>query len=182
MITFFLKSKETNEETIHPSIEAEAKMAMFIMQDNTFFNLSDNMSQYTRQDFKGSKAAEKFACSQTKMSAIGNCIGNNFFQQLNTDMQKLPFNTMLNPKCETGLNKMFPITVRIFDMNFCRVMKKFYDINYMKGQDTSTAQAQFQGVDDILAKMVFNGTIVPHWDLITLTQTLATEIQLKQRL
>ena len=52
----------------------------------------------------------------------------------------------------------------------------------MKGQDTSTAQAQFQGVDDILAKMVFIGTIVPRWDLITLTQTLATEIQLKQRL
>ena len=77
---------------------------------------------------------------------------------------------------------MFPMTVRIFDVNSDRVMTKFYDINYMKGRDTSTAQAHFQSVDDSLAKMVFNGTIVLRWDLITLTQTLATEIQLKQRL
>ena len=77
--------------------------------------------------------------------------------------------------------EMFSITVRIFDMNFGRVMTKFYDINSMKGQDASTAPVQFQSVDDILAKMVFNGTIVLRWDLITPTQTLATEIQLKQR-
>ena len=28
---FFQKSKETNEETTHPSIEVEVKMAMFII-------------------------------------------------------------------------------------------------------------------------------------------------------
>ena len=77
--------------------------------------------------------------------------------------------------------EMFSITVRIFDMNFGRVVTKFYDINSMKGRDASIAPVQFQSVDDILAKMVFNGTIVLRWDLITPTQTLATEIQLKQR-
>ena len=88
---FFQKSKETNEETIHPSIEAEVKITMFIIQHSTFFNLSNHMSQYIRQEFKGSKAAKKFACGRTKTSAIVSYIGNNFFQQLNTDMQKLPF-------------------------------------------------------------------------------------------
>ena len=62
----FRKSKETNEETIHQSIEAEVEMAMFIIQHNTFFSLSDHMSQYIKQEFKVSKAAEKFACGQTK--------------------------------------------------------------------------------------------------------------------
>ena len=39
----------------------------------------------------------------------------------------------------------------------------------------------FFSVDDVLAKkIVFNGTIVLRWDLITVTQTLETEIQLKQ--
>ena len=143
------------------------------------------MSQYIRQEFKGSKAAKKFACGRTKTSAIVSCIGNNFFQQLNTDMQKLSFSMMLDASNDTGLHNMFPITVHIFEANFGRVMAKFYDINYMKGRDASTAQALIQSVDNILAKMLFNGTIVLRWDLITLTQTtqtLATEIQLEQRL
>ena len=73
---FFQKSKETNKETIHPSIEAEVKMAMFIIQHNAFFNLSDHMSQFIRQEFKGSKAAKKFACGGTKTWEIVSCIGN----------------------------------------------------------------------------------------------------------
>ena len=46
-------------------------------------------------------------------------------------------------------------------MNFGRVMTNFYDITYLKGQDTSTAQAPFESVDDILAK---NGV---HWNNCT---------------
>ena len=60
---------------------------------------------------------------------------------------------------------LFLITARILHVNFGGV----YDINYMKGRDASTPQANFQSVDDILAKMVFNGIIVLRWDLITLT-------------
>ena len=44
----------------------------------------------------------------------------------------------------------------------------------------STAQALFQGVDDVLAKAVFNGTTVLRWDLITIKQTSAKETQSKQ--
>ena len=40
-------------------------------------------------------------------------------------------------------------------------MTNFYDITYLKGQDTSTAQAPFESVDDILAK---NGV---HWNNCT---------------
>ena len=66
--------------------------------------------------------------------------------------EKFPFSIMLDASNDTGLYKMFPITVHIFDMNFGRVMTKFYDINYMKGRDASPAQALFQSADDILAK------------------------------
>ena len=55
-------------------------MAMFIIQHNTFFNLSDQMSQFIRQEFKGSKGTEKFACGRTNKLAIVSCIGNNVFQ------------------------------------------------------------------------------------------------------
>ena len=89
-------------------------------------------------------------------------------------MQKLPFSTMLDASNDAGLYKMYPIIVRIFDVNFGRVMTKFYDLNYMKWRVASTAQAHFQSVDNIVTKMMFNGTIVLCWDLITLPQTLAT--------
>ena len=44
----------------------------------------------------------------------------------------------------------------------------------------STAQALFQGVDDVLAKAVFSGTTVLRWDLITIKQASAKETQSKQ--
>ena len=119
---------------------------MLIIHHSTIFNLSDHMSQYIRQEFKGSKAAKKFACGRTKTSVIFSCIGNNFFQELNTNMQKLPFSMMLDASNDTGLFKMFSITVCIFDANFGRVIAKFYDINYMKGRDASTAQVLIQSV------------------------------------
>ena len=46
-------------------------------------------------------------------------------------MEKFPFSMMLDASNDTGLYKMFPITVRIFDVNFGRVMTKFYVINYI---------------------------------------------------
>ena len=59
-------------------------------------------------------------------------------------------------------------------------MTKLCDNNYVKGRVQSTAQALFQGVDDVLAKAVFNGTTVLRWDLITVKQTSAKETELKQ--
>ena len=72
---FFKKdASRKTENALHPSIEAETKMAMFIVQHNTFFNLSDHMTQFIKREFTGSKAAENFACGRTKTSAIVNAL------------------------------------------------------------------------------------------------------------
>ena len=47
---------------------------------------------------------------------------------------------------------MFPITVRVFDINFNRVMMKFLDMNVMQGKDVSTAAAMFKTMDDLFSK------------------------------
>lgn len=75
----------------------------------------------------------------------------------------------------------FFITVHIFDVNFDGVMKVF-NINYMKGQNASTAPVLFQSVNDVLARVMFSETTVLCRDSISLTQTLAIEIQLKPEL
>ena len=59
---------------------------------------------------------------------------------------------MLDGSNDTGLTKMFPVTVRVFDINFNHVMTKFLDMNVMEGKHVSTAAAMFKSVDDIFSK------------------------------
>ena len=46
---------------------------------------------------------------------------------------------MLDASNDNGLAKMYPSTVRIFYMNYSRVMKKFLDVNLIEGASASTA-------------------------------------------
>ena len=46
---------------------------------------------------------------------------------------------MLDGCNDTSLSKMFPITVWVFDVNFNRVMTKFFDMNLIDSTDASTA-------------------------------------------
>ena len=157
MDELFRKRTATTDE-VDPSIKAETKMAMLIVQHNTFFNLSDHLAPFIRKEFKGSSVAESFQCGRTKTAAIVNCIGNYFFEKLKTDMKDLPFSLMLDASNDNGVEKMFPITVWIFDIEFNCVMTKFFDINLIEGRDSSTAACMFQSVDDML---VSNDI---HWD------------------
>ena len=65
-------------------------------------------------------------------------------------MQEMPYSLMLDGSNDTGLSKMFLITVRVFDANFNRVMTKFFDMSLIDGTDASTAEAMFQSIDNQL--------------------------------
>lgn len=75
---FLRKPAEEDATNVHPSIQAEVKMAMMIIHHDTFFNLSDHLTRLFNSEFQGSAAAENFACGCTKTSAIINCLGNEF--------------------------------------------------------------------------------------------------------
>ena len=96
---------------IDPSIQAETKWVMLLIQHNSFFNTSDNLSPLIRSEFSGSQAAENFACGRTKTAAIFNSLGDHFFKKLKSYMQEMPYSLMLDGSNDTGLSKMFPITV-----------------------------------------------------------------------
>ena len=57
---------------------------------------------------------------------------------------------MLDSSNDNGIHKMFPITVRIIDETFGRIMTKFLDMNLLEGRDASTADVMFESVDNIL--------------------------------
>ena len=51
------------------------------------------------------------------------------------------------------LPKMYPTTVRIFDINHSHVMKKFFDMNSIEVASVSIAAAMFSSVDKQLKKI-----------------------------
>ena len=140
---------------------AEVKMALLIVHHNTFFRLSDDLTPYIQLEFKGSKAAENFSCHRTKTAAIVNCLGSHYQKELISDLRSTLFSIMLDGSNDTGLANMFPITVRVFDINFNRVMTKFLDMKVMEGKDVSIAAVMFKSVDDLFSKFDL------HWEYVT---------------
>ena len=59
---------------------------------------------------------------------------------------------MIDGSNDTGIAKMYPVTVRIYDVNFNRVMKKFLDMNLIEGSKSGTAATIFQHVDALFQK------------------------------
>ena len=51
---------------MHPAILAQVRIAMSVVHHDTFFNLSDHLTPYINNVFKGSRAAENFSCGRTK--------------------------------------------------------------------------------------------------------------------
>ena len=102
-------------------------MALLIVHHNTFFNISDHLMRYVKGEFKDSKATKNFSCGRTETAAIINCIGDDTKQELEKDMSQSPFSIMVDGSNYAGLEKMFPICIRIFDVNFNRIMTKFFD-------------------------------------------------------
>ena len=50
---------------------------------------------------------------------------------------------------DTGIQKIFPVTVQIYDTRFDRMMPKFFDMNLLKGRDVFTAKSMFQTVNNL---------------------------------
>ena len=59
---------------------------------------------------------------------------------------------MLDGSNDSRLYKMFPVTVRIFDINFGRTMIKFLDMNMLLGPNASTDQFKFNSNDGLFER------------------------------
>ena len=83
-----------------------------------------------------------------KTATIANCIGYHFDEPKET-MTQSPFSIILDGSNNTGLQKMYSVTVRIFDFNFNRIIKKFFDMNFLEGTDAPTAWGLFDSVNNL---------------------------------
>jgi hypothetical protein len=84
-----------------------------------------------------------------------------FKKELVNDMKNSPFSIMIDGSNDSGMAKMYPITVHIYDVEFERVMTKFFDINLIEGRSSGTAATIFEHVDAVFEKYEI------HWNSVT---------------
>ena len=53
---------------------------------------------------------------------------------------------MLDGNNETGLQKMYSITVRIYEVRFNQIMTRFFDMGLLEGSTASTAESMLASV------------------------------------
>ena len=114
----FIKKASTTAVPEDPSISAVVKCVNLVVQHNSFFNILDHLALIIRSEFSDSKVAKKFTSGKTKTAAIVNSIGDYFFEELKSSMEENPFSIMLDGSNDNGLEKMYPITVRMYDVRF----------------------------------------------------------------
>ena len=68
------------------------------------------------------KQAGTFPVLEPKKGAVIYAIGDHVFENLKTNMQSQPYSLMLDATNDVGIEKMYPIVVRIYDVNFNRIM------------------------------------------------------------
>ena len=136
----------SSKDDLPPSINAEVQMAMMLVQHNSFFSTSDHLTPIINTSFSAGEAGIKYSARRTKTACIINCIGDSMFKKLKGCMQKQPYSLLLDASNDKGIEKMFPITVRIYGINFNRIMTIFFDINTLMGHDASTAESLFNSV------------------------------------
>ena len=170
-----------NPTSVHPSILSEVRMAMLIVHHNTFFNLSDHLSKWVGKEFKSCTAGENFSCGRTKTAAIVNCVGASMKHDLVNTLQEEPFSIMLDASNDSGLYKMFPVTVRLFDVNFDLEMTKFLDMNMLVGRDASTARAEFDSVNTLFEKFGLSWHNVTGLGLDNTNSNIGARNSIKQR-
>ena len=92
------------------------KVCVLLAQHNVPLALADHLSPLIR-DVLDSEVAKGYSCAKTKTSCIlNNAIGPEFQHELVSLMQQSPYSLCIDGSNDTGLFKMNPLTVRIFDL------------------------------------------------------------------
>ena len=76
----------------------------------------DHLAPLIRNEFSDRRIVKQFTCCRTKTTAIVNCIDDYVFENLKDSVLNLPFRLMLDGSNDIGLQKMFPVTVRICEI------------------------------------------------------------------
>ncbi|CAB3996169.1 PREDICTED: uncharacterized protein LOC100641058 [Paramuricea clavata] len=144
-----LATSSTNTLLFNTS-KAEVLAAKFIVEHNLPISVSDHLGPLFRQMFPDSTIAKNYASAHTKTNCIINdAIAPPMQQELVSQMKNGPFSLAIDGSSDNELEKMNPLTVRLFDINTHKVEGRFLD---MCSATASTAQAIYDKMNEVLNK------------------------------
>ena len=130
---------------------AEVKMSVLLAQHNVPLALADHLSPLIRDVFDG-EVAQGYACAKTKTTCILNgAVAPQLRDELVSLMQNTPYSLSVDGSNDSGLEKMNPLTVRVYTENTCKVETRFLDMCTTSGTDAATARAIFDKMDGVLS-------------------------------
>lgn len=153
---------------------AEVKMTNFIVEHNLPFAIADHLSPLLQDVFPDSQIAKHYSSARTKTTSMLNLALAPHFQGkiyhtiiythdlsgsssvhiavLVEDMKANPFSLLIDGSNDTGLEKLNPLTVKIFDVRKGQVLTQLLDMCTTSGRDCGTATAIFSKVDSVLGR------------------------------
>lgn len=143
-------SAQSQQDT--KTIEAEVKMAVITASSNIPLAFHDKLSPAIRSCFSDSKTAQAYHSASTKATCmINGAIAPSLLNDLVDQMKKQPFSISIDGSNDNDLEKMNPITVRVYNLQQHRVTTKFLD---MGTSSSSTAEALFNTFDTRLSTIL----------------------------
>ncbi|XP_033967957.2 uncharacterized protein [Pseudochaenichthys georgianus] len=132
---------------------AEVKVAVSMVEHNVPFAVADHFSPLLKECFKDSPTAQNYKCARTKTSCIINeAVAPHFRKELVMKMRTNPFTLITDGSNDTGREKMYPLTVRVYDSFTSKVVHRFLDMCPTSGPSCGTAEVIYQKMDEALQK------------------------------
>ncbi len=120
-----------------------------LVQHNIPLALADELTPLFRDVFSDSEIAKNFSSKRTKTACMINGAIAPFFQQALVEcMKSNSFAVAIDGSSDSGIEKMNPLTVRIFDINRGVVCTQFLD---MCMSSSSTAEGIFAKMQEVLS-------------------------------
>ncbi|MCG8622687.1 MAG: hypothetical protein MJE68_11925 [Proteobacteria bacterium] len=133
-------------------MEAEVRMAVLTASCNVPLAFHDHLSPTLRSIFPDSKIAAKYHSASTKATCMLNlAIAPALKMDLIETMKAHPFSVSIDGSNDTGLEKMNPMTIRIYDETNGKIVTKFLD---MCTTASSTAEAIYSVMDAKLSDLL----------------------------
>ena len=126
-------------------------MSLLLAQHNVPLALADYLSPLIRDIFDG-EVAKGYACAKTKTTCILNrAAAPQFREDLVSLMQQTPYSLSVDGSNDTSLEKINPLTVRVYDEKSQKVDTRFLDMCTTSGIDAATAKAIFDKMSGVLS-------------------------------
>ena len=103
------------------------------------------------------------------------------FENVKSSMQQVLLVCFSMQATVQAFRKCYPITVRLYDVHFNRIMTHFFDMNLLEGRDSSTAEVMSTVLIRNYQNMRLVGTTVLLWASIILIQTSVWHNSIKSR-